>query len=104
LVTDLIIPDGITTIKKYAFYGCNNLTSVTFPDSVTTIENYTFDGCSSITSLYFKSLTPPSIVSTVFDEIALDFKIYVPTEAVRKYKNRWSHYADYADRIVGYDF
>ena len=34
---DLIIPDGVTSIGDYAFYGCSDLTSVTIPDSVTYI-------------------------------------------------------------------
>ncbi len=33
LVTDLVIPDSVTNIGKYAFYGCTGLTSVTFADA-----------------------------------------------------------------------
>ena len=44
-VTDLVIPDDITEIKKYAFADCQSLTSVTIPNSVTSIGNYAFDGC-----------------------------------------------------------
>ena len=37
LITDLVIPDSVTSIGSYAFYGCTGLTSVTIPDSVTSI-------------------------------------------------------------------
>lgn len=37
---DIIIPDSVTTIKEYASYGCDNITSVTIPDSVTSISIY----------------------------------------------------------------
>ena len=48
LVTDLIIPDGITSIKNYTFYNCTSLTNITIPNTVTTIDSYTFSGCSNL--------------------------------------------------------
>lgn len=42
LVTDLVIPDGVTSIGDYAFKGCSSLTSVTIPDSVTSIGESAF--------------------------------------------------------------
>ena len=49
--TDLIIPDGIKEIYKYAFWDCSSLTSIVIPDSVTTIGNYAFEWCDSLTSV-----------------------------------------------------
>ena len=37
LVTDLIIPNGFTSIGGAAFRGCTSLTSITIPSSVTSI-------------------------------------------------------------------
>ena len=51
LVTDLVIPDGVTAIKGLAFYTYSRLTSVTIPDSVTTIDFHAFSGCSNLTSI-----------------------------------------------------
>ena len=45
------IPQGVTSIGNYAFYGCTGLTSVTIPDSVTSIGYCAFDGCTSLTSV-----------------------------------------------------
>ncbi len=50
-VADLVIPDGVTSIGSYAFYGCSRLTSVTIPDSVTSIGYRAFSGCSGLTSV-----------------------------------------------------
>ena len=51
LVTDLVIPDSVTSISNFAFSGCTSLTSVTIPDSVTSIGRYAFSGCTSLTSV-----------------------------------------------------
>ena len=127
LVTDLTIPDSVTTIGDYAFRGCTSLTSITIPDSVTWIEQNAFDGCSSLTSVtignrvnsigyrafggcssltevYCKPTTPPSGSNNMFSGTALSRGgIYVPTESVEAYKTAYI-WKDCASIIEGYDF
>ena len=50
-ITDLIIPNSVTSIRTYAFRGCSGLTSVTIPNSVTSIGGHAFYGCSGLTSV-----------------------------------------------------
>ena len=50
-ITDLVIPNGVTSIGNYAFWYCYGLTSVTIPNSVTSIGDETFMGCSDLASL-----------------------------------------------------
>lgn len=51
LVTDLIIPTGVTSISYAAFSGCTSLTSITIPDSVTSIGARAFYKCTNLTSI-----------------------------------------------------
>ena len=51
LVTNIIIPDSVTSIGNYAFSGCTGLTSVTIPDSVTNIGQNAFHYCTGLTSV-----------------------------------------------------
>ena len=55
LVADLVIPDSVTEIKDYAFYGCTGLTSVTIGNSVTSIGSSAFYDCYKLVEIYNKS-------------------------------------------------
>ena len=55
LVSELVIPEGVTTINAYAFKGCTSITSVTIPNSVKTIETYAFADCNGIRTVVFGS-------------------------------------------------
>ena len=50
-LNSVTIGNNVTSIGKYAFYGCSGLTSVTIGNSVTSIGYYAFSGCSSLTSV-----------------------------------------------------
>ena len=48
LITNLDIPEGVTSIGDSVFYNCSSLTSITIPDSVTSISKSAFEGCSRL--------------------------------------------------------
>lgn len=50
-IKDLVIPDGVTSINEYAFYGCSGLTSVTIGKNVTAIGERAFASCKGLTSV-----------------------------------------------------
>ena len=60
LITELNIPDSVTSIGNYAFIGCTGLTSITIPNSVTSIGEGAFKGCSGLTSI-----TIPNSVTSI---------------------------------------
>ena len=51
LVTELVIPNGVTSIGKSAFSYCEGLTSITIPNSVTSIGDWAFNNCSGLESI-----------------------------------------------------
>ncbi len=57
LITDLVIPNGVTNIKKRAFDNCTTLTSVTIPGSVTSIGEDAFYGCTLLKKTYVTDLS-----------------------------------------------
>lgn len=61
-LTRVVIPENVTTIGNYAFYGCSSLTgALIFPESLTSIGDESFHGCDSFTGL----LIIPDEVSTI---------------------------------------
>ena len=46
-----VIPNSVTSIGNYAFYGCSSITSITIPHSVTSIGKLAFFNCTSLTSI-----------------------------------------------------
>ena len=50
-LTSVTIPDSVTSIEKDAFEYCKSLSNVTIPKSVTSIGSYAFRGCNSLTSI-----------------------------------------------------
>lgn len=51
LVTDIVIPDTVTSIKDYAFYGYITATSVTLPNGLASIGKDAFAFCSKLESI-----------------------------------------------------
>ena len=59
-LTNIDLPDSLTSIGRNAFWGCDSLTSINIPNSVTIIGNGAFGGCRFLTSINI-----PNSVTTI---------------------------------------
>ena len=78
-----IIPDGVTTISNYAFYGCSGLTSITIPNSVAKIGMYAFSGCDGLQSVTVDLREPLILENGVFSNY--NATLYVPKRSKEAY-------------------
>ena len=51
VITKIVIPNSITSIRNSAFYNCSSLKSINIPNSVTRIGEGAFFHCESLTSI-----------------------------------------------------
>ncbi|MBO5809321.1 MAG: leucine-rich repeat domain-containing protein [Bacteroidales bacterium] len=49
-----IIPNTVTSIGYYAFWGCSKLTSIEIPNSITSIDAWAFGYCDNLTNITFE--------------------------------------------------
>ena len=59
-VTEITIPDNVTSIGSRVFFNCSDLTKVTLPDGLKSIGSSAFGNCSGLTSI-----TIPDSVETI---------------------------------------
>ena len=84
----MIIPDSVISISGWAFFGCDDVTSVTLGESASLIGEGAFC-CSSMTDMTCRAIVPPaaSIIFGVDDSDLYDqVKLYVPNESIDAYK------------------
>lgn len=92
-LTYVNLPDTLTSIGNYAFYGCTSLPEITLPAGVTNIGFSAFQGCSSLQYIRIEATTPPTLASKAIPSTI--GAIYVPDESVAAYQaaTNWSSFA-----------
>ncbi len=79
------IPNSITSIGDFAFYGCTGLKEITIPNSVTSIRMDAFRHCFGLTEIHSKAFMPPSTYYGAFNGIDRSIPVYVPAGCVELY-------------------
>jgi hypothetical protein len=113
-VTDLVIPEGVTSVCDGAFRRCSHLTSVTIPEGVTSIGEYAFYSCWSLDSVISWIEKPFDIDNNVFERYNDETNqtsftsatLYVPKgckaryEATEGWKN-FTHIVEIESTVIG---
>ena len=89
LITELVIPDGVTSIEFGAFLSCSGLTSITIPNSVTSIGEYAFYDCDGLTSVTIGNCVT-SIGNSVFNGCSGLTSIEIPNSVTSI--GKWAFY------------
>lgn len=98
LTKELVIPEGVSQIRQYAFYG-SKITSVIMPSSINYIGWEAFYGCSDCLLYDFSMSTsiPTLGDGEIFGLINKNCKIVVPDELFNTWRNSsgWATYWGY---------
>ena len=91
-VTELTVPEGVTKINSFAFYGCSSIKKMVIGEGVSSISAGAFFKCTSLTEIYSYATTPPEIIERLnystdaFDyDIRYNATLYVPERCGSKY-------------------
>ncbi|MBQ9466768.1 MAG: leucine-rich repeat protein [Muribaculaceae bacterium] len=103
-LTNVTIPNSVTSIGGEAFWNCSGLTSVTIPNSVTGIEYYAFGGCTGLTDIYskIKDVTKLAMGGGVFSGVSeWTCRLHVPVGTAEMYRTaaQWRDFAFILDDI-----
>lgn len=66
-ITSVKVPNTVTVIGQYAFYGCSALKTIDLGSGAYEFKNQLIDGCTSLTDLYIGYPTAVSIYAKTFN-------------------------------------
>ena len=90
------IPISTTSIGTGAFRECSSMTSVKMGKNVTSIEENAFSGCYGLTAITCEAVNPPTLGSSVFNDVDKSIPLYVPAASTRTYKSadQWKDFTN----------
>ncbi|MBQ8487598.1 MAG: leucine-rich repeat domain-containing protein [Prevotella sp.] len=87
-LTEVVMPDSLTSISDQAFYGCTALREVTLPPALIVIYPFAFRGCRQLSVVRVKCPKRPAVYDNIFDQQTLDrATLFVPAGRADHYAN-----------------
>ena len=93
-LNSISIPASVTSIGGSAFQNCS-LKSITIPSSVTSIGDYAFYKCTNLKEVYVNWNTPPTPGTDAFKNISFEATLHVPYGTSANYTGAsWSGFVN----------
>lgn len=88
-LTSITLSEALTGIPGFAFMGCTSLSTITLPASVSNIGYFAFRNCTALDTIVVKSTVPPSTTSMSFRGIPESCILIVPCNTLSAYTESW---------------
>ena len=91
-LTNLVIPEGVTTIEAWTFDNIPALVTLSLPSTLESVENNVFTDCAALESITAMGRVPAILSSGVFYGISSNATLYVPrgTKAAYEAADGWN--------------
>ena len=66
-LSEIVVPEGVTTVGEHCFENCISLTSVSLPTTLKVLENHLFNNCNKLESFVFQP-TMDTVEEHCFDQ------------------------------------
>lgn len=92
---EINIPEGVEAIDFVAFNICTSLEELTLPSTLRTVGQWAFGNMTSLKKLYVKAMTPPTASNNTFEGKPWDAHLYVPADTRTAYRNAagWNYFS-----------
>ena len=96
-LTDIVLPEKMTSIGDGAFGGCISLKSIVLPENVQYVGEGAFSNCSALSQVTFTSVEPSVLGLGVFDYCPATLQLLIPAGTMDAYSTAlgWSEYVQY---------
>ena len=96
-VTELDIPNNVSSIGNFCFNGCKNLRKIVIGSGIETIGNLAFGDCKRLLDLYCYAVPYPETANNAFSGVNCEFvTLHVPARAVSQYSKHsvWGQFME----------
>jgi len=77
LATEVVLPEGVTNIRSYAFAGCTSIVSIEISSSVTAIEEAAFKDCENLDSIKISNVAAWCNISGLSNLMIAGRELYI---------------------------
>ncbi|MBO4849294.1 MAG: leucine-rich repeat protein [Prevotella sp.] len=83
------------------FSDMDKLESIKLPYSIESIDAGAFSGCTSLETIFVGCDSVPQLAQNAFESLPEDFRILVPNNLCKLYREKWAQYADHINPYNG---